>query len=505
MPAKIFYTLIGGFAGGVFVSSLLPATFFTGFFLLFLGAILFLWFQFNRLDFKSLLLLPLVMAAFGAGIFRYELSRNSGLEPVLQEKISETVTVKGVVIGEPDRREGSTRLKVRVENLLADRNEFLINTGVLVIAERYSDFEYGDKIEVVGRITKPENFEGDNGRVFNYPAYLAKDGIYYEFYKPAIEVLEKDAGNPIKAALLDFKNSFVENMEAVIPKPEVSLLGGILLGAKRSLGDKLLDDFRLVGVIHIVVLSGYNITIVAEAVRRFFGFLPRREGLLFAGISIILFTIMIGASAATIRAAIMAVLVVVARYLSRTYGITRALALAGFVMVAINPQVLVFDPSFQLSFLATIGLIYVSPVVSKFLVPSGFYRPLKEAAIATMSTQIFVLPFLVYQIGEVSLVSLPANLLILATIPMTMLFGFLTGLAGFVWNFLALPFGFISFALLYYELAVVNLFSKIPFASVSAPALPFGAIVAWYLLYFFLLKKFYQSSFAGLSAPRGRS
>ena len=191
------------------------------------------------------------------------------------------------------------------------------------------------------------------------------------FY-PSVELIESGHGNIIKRGLFSFKRTFLEKVGKVIPDPQVSLLGGLVVGAKQSLGEKLQEDFRKTGIIHIVVLSGYNVTIVAEAIMRFFSFLPFLFGISVGVIAIIFFAIMTGGSATIIRASLMAILVLLARATGRTQTITRALFIAGFLMLIHNPKILVFDSSFQLSFTATIALIYLAPKIEKHfhLVPN---------------------------------------------------------------------------------------------------------------------------------------
>lgn len=173
-----------------------------------------------------------------------------------------------------------------------------------------------------------------------------------------------------------------------------------------------------------MVLSGYNVTIISEFIMGMLSFLPKMIGTSLGALSIILFAIMVGGSATIIRASIMALLVLLARVTGRVSDMTRALFLAGFVMVLHNPQIVVFDPSFQLSFMATLGLISLSPKLNSIFkfVPTKFY--LRETVSATISTQIFVLPLLLYMMGELSLVAVFVNLLVLMFIPLTMLFGF---------------------------------------------------------------------------------
>ncbi|MBL7045873.1 MAG: ComEC/Rec2 family competence protein, partial [Parcubacteria group bacterium] len=121
------------------------------------------------------------------------------------------------------------------------------------------------------------------------------------------------------------------------------------------------------------------------------------------------------------------------------------------------------------------------------LVPSKFQ--FREFAIATVSTQIFVLPLLLYKMGELSLVALPVNLLVLVVVPITMLFGFLAGVVGLLSTVLSLPFAFISYGLLTYQLTVVDFFARPPFASVQIDNFPLMAVLIMYTFYAFLIWK----------------
>jgi len=178
----------------------------------------------------------------------------------------------------------------------------------------------------------------------------------------------------------------------------------------------------------------------------------------------------------------MAVLVLTAKATGRIYQITIALLAAGFLMILHNPKILRFDSSFQLSFLATLALIYVSPLIEKKLgfVPRKFQ--FREIASSTISTQIFVLPFLLYQMGLFSVVALPVNLLVLMFVPATMFFGFIAGGIGFISQILAIPFAWISYAFTAYELWIVNIFSKLPFAAFNI-SIPFWLMLTIYACY----------------------
>lgn len=470
MRAQWFLILVAGFTIGVAFRSFIDLGNTFTIFLIFTGVVLFLFFTIKR-D-RKVFLVSLMIVSIGLGMLRFDLSDAHRGDPLFNDQIENTISVLGIVSDEPDLRSDHTNLTVDITEIDTTEGKHPVKTRALVITDRYPSWNYGDEISIIGKLLLPKNFEqSDTGRPFNYVSYLAKDGIFYQFIRPDISRIGEGKGNIIKRKLLLLKRAFLDRVSRVIPEPESSLLGGLLVGAKQSLGKDLLDDFRTAGVIHIVVLSGYNLTIVAEAIMRFFSFAPRMMGLTLGSISIVLFSITTGAGATVVRASIMALLALLARATGRIYEITLTLLFAGFVMLLYNPKILIFDPSFQLSFLATLGLIHGAPLLEKHLkfLPKTF--GLRDIVSATLATQLFVLPLLLYMMGKFSIVSLPVNLLILPFIPLTMLFGFLAGAAGFISMFLSFPFAFIAHLFLWYELKVVEVAAAIPFASIGWLAL----------------------------------
>ena len=136
-------------------------------------------------------------------------------------------------------------------------------------------------------------------------------------------------------------------------------------------------------------------------------------------------------------------------------------------MIIINPKILVFDISFQLSFLATIAIIYVAPILKPKLTFVTEKFALRETISSTVSAQIMVLPLILYKMGLLSLVALPANILVLAFIPTVMLTGFLTGMVGFIWLPMSLPFAWISWIILAYIIGISNFFASLPFSTIN--------------------------------------
>jgi len=425
-------------------------------------------------------IVSLFIFSAGVGVLRFDVADLNKGNAVLDEEVGQEIILDGVIVDEPDEREDNTRFVINIE-------EF--DSKAIVITDIYPRFSYGDQIQLRGELRKPENFVDEDGDTFDYVSYLSKDEIFYQMFYPETEFISSGHGNIIKRGLFSFKRAFLEKVGRVIPDPQSSLLGGLVVGAKQSLGEELQEDFRKTGIIHIVVLSGYNVTIVAEAIMRFFAFLPHMFGLSVGALAIVFFAIMTGGSATIVRASMMALLVLLARATGRTQTITRALFIAGFLMLLHNPKILVFDSSFQLSFTATLALIYLAPKIEKHfhLVPTKWQ--LREFAVATVATQIFVLPMILYKMGTLSLVALPVNLLILVFVPITMLFGFITGMLGFVSTILSFPFAFITNALLTYQLKVVDIFASLPFASIEINYFPIGVAILIYIIYGIVLWK----------------
>ena len=134
------------------------------------------------------------------------------------------------------------------------------------------EFKYGNKINFEGKLEKPENFITDQGKEFDYVNYLRKDGIFYVMSYPKIEIVSRGNGNFIKSALFYVKDKFLNKMNLAIREPESLLMGGLILGEKSSFNEALRQSFVDTGTIHIVALSGYNVTIVAEWIMKIFFF-----------------------------------------------------------------------------------------------------------------------------------------------------------------------------------------------------------------------------------------
>lgn len=411
-----------------------------------------------------------------------------------------TAVVAGRVSGDPDKRATSLRVPLRVETI---NGQDAPHGTLLALLPREMQVVYGERIEVRGLVALPESFETDTGRVFDYPGYLRVRGISAVMERATLRAQEP-AGVTLLGPLYELKHVFEHSLELNIAEPEVSLLEGMLLGERGGFTSELLQAFIVVGLIHIVVLSGSNISIVAEAVFRLLGLwrgLPRGWLYALGFIAIALFALMVGGGAATVRAVIMGGIAIVARYLRRPQAALRALAVAAVLMALWNPLVLFNDTGFVLSVLATFGLITLAPFIETKLtrLPSWERFNLRSIVATTIAVEIFLLPALLYTSGVFSLLSLPVNALVLPFVPLVMLVGFVAGVLGVVHPLLAFVPAFAAQFMLRLIIGIAELSADMPLVSALVAPFPLWVAVVVYIPFTWIAFRIYSRSQTNLS------
>lgn len=411
---------------------------------------------------KRIIFIALIFLCIG--IFRFDISMpimNASFISYFAEK---QITFEGVISDEPDERHDHTKLTISITKITKPIvNE--LSGKILVKTPRFPHYNYGDKLSVSCKIRLP----GIIDKTFDYGKYLSRFNIYATCYNPKVYRLSSGHGNFVKAKILEFKKYISRVLNTLLHEPQSSFLAGILLGSRKGIDPELIEAFNRTGTTHIIAVSGYNITIVARVILVFLQsiYIGRRYAFWFAVIGIFSFTIMTGASAAVVRSAIMGCIVLYVQKSGRQSTIHNILLLTGLGMVIYNPKILIFDIGFQLSFFATIGLIYLNPYIEPFCkwMPKRF--SLRESLSTTLSATFATLPIIVYNFGRFSIISPVVNLLILPAIPLSMLLGFIALCIGFFSQFLGQIFALLVWCSLSYIIFVIKVFSKIPFAVID--------------------------------------
>ncbi len=471
MPATYLYLGFVALLIGVAVGTLLTleTTIFVGLG----GSVLFLllfWLRTGKQIWLGGCLLIMILAL---GAWRAEIHQAQFGLSVLAQQVGEQVDLTGTVTREPMAREATLQLYVRVGDDL-----------LLVTTDRHARVFYGDVVRVVGVLREPEVFITDLGRTFDYPQYLLARGVEYQISFAEVAVIGAGEGNWLIYQLLTFKQNFLTELNEYLPEPTAGLGAGLLLGVRQALGEELETAFRETGIIHIVVLSGYNIMLVVIFITFILGsFLSVRAKFVAGVLGIAAFALMVGLSATVLRACIMAGIMLFAEATGRRYLALRALCVAGAIMLLINPSLLLFDLGFQLSFLATFGLIILAPYVAMLapFVPERLQ--LRQFFAATISTQIAVLPLLMYQIGQVSLVGVLVNMLVLPMVPIAMFTTFILGMLGMVLPVLAPVAAVPAYFSLLYIITLAEYFAAWPLAAAAVPTFTFLGMALLYLAY----------------------
>lgn len=383
-----------------------------------------------------------------------------------------SVTLQGLVAGEPDVRDRWTNLRVAARRLKADGEWIEVRGTVLVRAPRYPAYNYGDELEIEGSLETPPEFSD-----FSYRDYLARQGVYSLLRRPRITLLARGRGNPFYAALYALKGRAQAVIAAILPEPQASLLTGILLGVERGIPADVMEAFNATSTSHVIAISGFNISLLAGILSRVGRRLLGRRSAIFAVAGIVVYTILVGAYAAVVRAAIMGCLYIIATHYGRRGDALTSLVAAAMLMTLAQPLVL-WDVGFQLSFAATLGLILHTPFVHQGLTrllargmggerAQQMARLLNEVFTVTLVAQFMTLPIIVYHFRRLSLIGLPANFLILPAQPGVMIWGGLATLLGLIILPLGRIVGWVAWLFLTYTLKVVELMAQVPYASLE--------------------------------------
>ncbi len=364
----------------------------------------------------------------------------------------------------------------------------------LLEESEYEYLEVGDKIIVDGNlksiIKNDDKAVQENSKIDNeselirkeksYQNYLKKEKVFYEIAIKKIESIDRPSHIVVTRSLVRFRKSIEQKIKDSMPRPESDLAQGLVISGKGSMSEELLEDFKRVGLIHIVVLSGSNVSIISAALFAMLkGFSqPLKVGL---GISSMIgFAIMTGAQPPVVRSVLMSSIPLIgglfgARTSEKSSTVLFPekdspiilLFLTGLLMSLHNPMLPIYDISFQLSFMATLGLMVMTGPMTRVLpfLPEKF--GFKEIVASSLATQIYVAPLLLTISDQMSIVFLVANIIVLPVLPLLMLFIGLIPFIGFIMPIMTEVVALVSWKLLTEIIRVVHYLAELPFATIS--------------------------------------
>ncbi len=247
---------------------------------------------------------------------------------------------------------------------------------------------------------------------------------------------------------------FTSVINSYFPEPHASLLNGILFGINLKAGKVFYEQLKIVGLLHLVVLSGINITILGSITGSITQFLGKQLSILITILTIILFVFFVKPEAPIVRAALMGILTLVAIVYGRKSTALYSLLLS-LIFVAIFWPRWLTTISLQLSYGATLGIILWGQTTSK----NELWRELR----VSLAAQAFTVPIIFTYFRQISLIAPLSNLLVAGLIPPLMIFGFLTAVLGKIHYVLGLIPSYICYGLLTYVVFVIENLSQLPF------------------------------------------
>jgi len=440
---------------------------------------------------KLIILASLCLIALFGGAFHFQSSLPSVDESCLQFYNDQgTVEIKGIVDKDPEVRDKTTRLRLSATEIKLDKGWQEVSGTALLFVPRYPTYDYGDVLLVTGKLETPPQLNE-----FDYKGYLAHQEIYSTILYPKIEILETGKGSKPLEWIYSLRSHLSQSLAEVLPEPQASLAQGITLGIRGNIPSSLRADFSHTGTAHLLAISGLHLAIVAGILLSIgiwlFG--KRRYTYIWLALGTIwLYALVTGMNPPVVRGAIMASLFLTAELLGRQRSAFTALAFAAAIMVGINPQIL-WTASFQMSFLAMAGLIFLSPTfraIGRKAVKATLGEDGAAVSIANIITDSFsvtlaaiiaVWPLVAYYFGIVSFVALPATLLALPALPGIIITGALAGGLGLIVLPVAQVIGWLAWLFLSYMLLVVNGFAALPLSSIEIGSVDTNLIWVYYL------------------------
>lgn len=449
--------LIGIFLGAEFFSQWLYAG------LVIIPFLFFFYFQRKK---RGLLIIPLCFLVFLGGLTLSHFYFTGLEKDSITIYQGQVVEIRGRVEGDVEPIAKGQRLYLVAREIKIGEEWQKAKGEILVWASSFPSYNYGDFLEVKGELKA-----GKGKRISGV--------IFY----PKIKLLSSEEGSPFLEAIYNLRHRLSKVLLQVFPEPQGSLAQGLLLGIRGYIPKSLWEDFAKTGTAHILAISGLHVSILAGIFLSFGAWAFGRHCpiyILLALFGIWLYALLSGLRPPVMRASIMGTIFLFALFLGRPKSSIIALSFAGALMVGIEPRLL-WDISFQLSFLAMAGLILFSPFFQSWGKRTPIPTPIIDSLAYTSGAIIGTFPLIAYHFNIISFVGLPATFFALPSLPFIILTSaFVAGIGLFSLP-LAKVLGWITWLFITYLIMLVEAFASLPKAFLIVK----GISPVWIWAYYF--------------------
>ncbi len=460
---------------GIILGTVLGGFGFSVLFVLLLGFILvFLSFYFRIL--RKVVLIFSIFLLLGAVYYTFD----DFLYWTKKENIEFSGDFRGKVFDNPQLREDRQTVRIKVLGEGGGR--------ILVYLRATPVVTYGDELLLSGDILRPP--------ADSYGNYLAKERMHGVSFYPDAKILETGGGNFFFTSLYFVREKIKKSISNLFPQRQSAFLSGVLLGDRGEFSSSFLEKLSSSGTMHLTALSGLHMTIIVFLIFSVVSVLcfgKKRTAFFIVFFVVFLFVAMTGFKVSAIRASIMAFTAGLAKYLGRNYNPRNAIIFAGLFLTLLNPKAPVFDLGFQLSFSATLSIIYLVPVIRRlsFFNQDSFFG-WRDILAITIGAQLGVAPLTIMYFENFSFTSLFANIAILVVMPFLMVSGIVVVLIYFVLPSFAVILSKPTFFLLDYSIFVVEFFYR--FRLSFNPNLNWFLVVLYYLFLIFIIYRYRSES-----------
>jgi len=450
--------------GASFLIGIVLSYYFSLWVIFFLAFLICIYFCFKK---KEFIVLILILSSLLLGGYRYFLVFRELKNTAITEEAQ--IEIKAQIIAEPILKEDYQRI---------------IIPKIVIYTDRYPRYNYGDIINIKGIVKPFTDFR-------SYSSVIVSGRMS----NPSVNLFSPAKFSLRKVSLL-VKHKIVNSLQRIIPEPQSSLLISLMFGAKNNLTSVLEKQIRKCGLSHVIVASGLHLSIITKTLSSFLDILCMSNSFnfIFSSLFLLSFAFMAGLTSSIVRAAIMAFLLILSRFSFRLYNSFNALLLAAVIMIWLNPLILFWDLGFQLSFLATTGIIFLYPIwrENSFWQKDWFDKKgqiVRETLLSTFSALAFVIPWIVFKTDAFSLVAPITNLLIIPFVPFIMIGGAGVAILLLLFYPFGLFFGALLNLILVYFLKVVSLFSSLSWSQIYIPSILHWLIIPYYIFLFSYIHK----------------
>jgi len=444
---------------------------------------------------------------FSLAFLSLGIARHPGARHIPANEISRYISfltqersrLRGVVVSIPNKSSQRVDFVLACQRLTTDKREIEVRgkTQVFLYTSVPTEINYGDRVSLSGRLSLPP--ASANPGLFDYGRYLSYRNIHSLF-----SVYDSGDIGGFGQAEMGFFPSLISKIrrkidfviKSTLPQLESSILAGLMLGERCDLPKDIQEMFADAGVLHILAVSGLNVGLVLFI---FYGFfrgigIPKRVTYLLTILVVIIFAQVVGNPPSAARASIMAICGLVAFLLDRDKHLYNSLALAALIILIWNPFTL-FDVGFQLSFMATLGILYLTPYFQSHFRLSKPYKLVTYilgSLAVSAGALVGVYPITAFYFNKISLIALLSNIVVVPQVGVITALGFASSIGGLFSLGLGQVVNTVNRLFIIVLFQSIRFFASLPF-SVKYVVNPSWIFILSYYLFFSFLPKIESS------------